>query len=111
MPAFTVFDPATGEHVRGLLPRLLRRKVPPTIQSDGSYVLMLFAHKTGDVVRSPVVRKALTRVPSVPSGGLVAAGANFTQEAREELARHDAIVVSLGDFHWTDSSAESIRHR
>lgn len=108
MPGFTIHSRTTGKGIRRLLPRTLRNRVPPTIEADASYTLLLFAHNTGDVVRSPVVRKALEALTE-PAVGVVAAGANFTEEARRDLAERGVLVISRGDFHWTDKSIDEIR--
>jgi hypothetical protein len=88
----------------------LRSRVPPTIKTDASYTLLLFAHNTGDVVRSPVVRKALEEFTPEPGVRVIAAGANFTEEARRDLAERGVLIISFGDFYWTDKSIDEIRH-
>ena len=106
MPGLTIHSRSSGKGIRRLLPPRLRSRVPPTIKADASYTLLVF---TGEVVRSPAVRKAFEEFTPEPGVGMVAAAVNFTEEARLDLADRGVLVISLGDFHWTDKSIDEIR--
>ncbi len=57
---------------------------------------------------SGVVKRALERLP-LDEADVVVAGPGFTMEALELLRVRGAIIATLGDFHWTDASFQSIR--
>src|SRR5919202_1583028 len=94
----------TGAQVRGRIPPRLRRRVPNEVREDGTYSLIVF--RGPEVVSSSAARRALDRLGE-GEGQLVAAGPNFTTEARALLAERAAILVAAGDLHWTDSSVQS----
>ncbi len=75
------------------------------LPGDGPFTLVTF--RGASVVSSRRVRKALDRVGPAP--GVVAAGANFTTEAREALAGAGVHVLTLGDHPWTDARFAEIR--
>jgi hypothetical protein len=105
---FAITEQTTGKRLRRLLPPNYRGRVPAAVRDEVSYSLILFPHDAEDVIRSSLVRKALARLVTLAPGGLVAVGANFTEEARQELARRGAVVVALGDFYWTDASYDGV---
>ncbi len=72
------------------------------------YHLILFGGPNDDVVVSGVVKRALEHLPP-EAAELVAAGAGFTAEALELLRGRGAVIYTLGDFHWTDASFQSVR--
>ncbi len=74
-----------------------------------SYTLLQFALDRNDVVPSRPVAKALARLEGNRAEQIVALGANFTREALSLLRDRDALVVSLGEFDWTDASYARIR--
>ena len=96
----------------------LLRQIPPQYQSriphaqltGSTYTLLQLALDRNDVATSRAVAKALGRSPaSEPQNQIVALAANFTQEALDLLKEHGALVISLGEFGWTDASYARIR--
>lgn len=55
------------------------------------------------------VAKALRRLDRALGETVVAAGPNFTAEAREILAEWEVQILSEGEHHWTDASYARIR--
>lgn len=103
---FTVSRDLTGAQLRGRLPPRLRDRVPRALQEDGSYTLIVF--RGPEVVSSALVRNAMERLTE-RDRELVAAGPNFTAEARQLLGTQGALLVSAGDLHWTDESVATVR--
>ena len=102
---FTISTGLTGAQVRGRIPPRLRARVPESVRDDASYALIVF--RGPEVVSSSVARRALDRLGR-SHDALVAAGPNFTTEARTLLATRKAILVAAGDLEWTDSSVQSV---
>lgn len=96
----------SGGCLRDLLPPEFRDRVPPVIRKGGLYTLTVFS---AEVVRERAARKALEQIDDTSVGVIVAAGRNFTREAREVLRSRSAILVTRGDFEWTEASYESVR--
>lgn len=95
-----------GRRLREVLPADLRHRIPTGVDKGELYTVVLFPHTREDVVRSSAVEKALRRVES--GRALVAVGGTFTTEARSLLAERGALVISQGDFFWTDASYKVI---
>jgi hypothetical protein len=103
---FDIHDTVAGGRLRDLLPPEFRGHVPALIRNDGLYTLAVFSE---DVVRERTVRKALEQIDNAPVGLIVAAGRNFTREARDLLLGRSAVLVARGDFEWTEASYEAVR--
>src|SRR3712207_63130 len=103
--AFTVWRDLPGERVRTVLPPPLRKRAG-LLHGAGPFTVVLFhAH---DVVTSRAVTKALRKVGEAPHA-CVAAGVDFTAEARELLTARGAQVLAEREFQWTDASYAAIR--
>ncbi len=89
--------PAAFRERSGLL------QLPP----NGVYDLIPFTGGHDEVTRSPAVRKALADIS--PFAALVVAAIGFTAEARAALVEHNAQILVLGEFPWTDESYAAIR--
>jgi hypothetical protein len=76
---------------------------------SNDFTLLLFDHAPEDVVLSPVVRRALEKIPVEDSSKLVAVAGSFTLEAIELLAARSAIVLEIYFYGWTDDSIKAIR--
>ena len=107
MPKPSIFHGVPSAHLITTVPPEYRARVQGVVAPDRVYTVLLFQHERRSVVMSPVVRKALDRVPT--GEALVAIGANFTAEAIELLDERGALVIRLGDFYWTDESYNSVR--
>jgi hypothetical protein len=103
---------------RGLPSAKLRACVPAryrpqlaggTLKGSNNFTLIVFDHDREDVVLSPVVRRAVERIPLEDSSKLVAVAGCFTLEALEVLAARSAIVLELSSYGWTDDSIKAIR--
>jgi len=103
---FDIHDTVAGGVLRDLLPLQFREYVPALIRRDGLYTLAVFSD---DVVRERTVRKALAQIDQAPVGIIVAAGRNFTREARDILLARSAVLIARGDFEWTEASYEAVR--
>jgi hypothetical protein len=104
--AFTIWRALPPERIRGVLPPALRKRAG-LLRGDGPFALVVF--RGHDVISSREVAKALGRLPRLEAGAVVAAGPDFTAEARDLLAAHGAQVLSEDDFFWTDASYVRIR--
>lgn len=102
---FTISRDLDRQRALAALPPVLRNRGAAMLPGDGPFTLVIF--RGASVISSRRVRKALARIGEAP--GVVAAGENFTAEAREALAGAGAHVVTLGDFHWTDARYAEIR--
>ena len=97
-----------GDRLDAVLPPQFSSRLRAGVRSpDVAYTVLLFPHSPSDVVRSPPVVKALARLPA--GTPIVAVAGNFTAEARRALSERGAVVLTLGDFHWTDESYVRIR--
>jgi hypothetical protein len=103
---FDIHDTVAGGRLRDLLPPEFRDRVPGVVRKEGLYTLVVFSE---DVVRERTVRKALEQIDQAPVGLIVAAGHNFTREARDLLLARSAVLVARGDFEWTEASYEAVR--
>ena len=90
------------------LPRLYKERAQVTPLRGARYHLLLFGSAKDEVVLSGIVSRCLERLPP-DQAELVAAGYGFTAEALGLLRARDATIYSLSDFHWTDTSFQSIR--
>lgn len=92
----------------------LSKLAPPAYQdtfammhlSEKEYSLIVFG-TSGEVIRSSFVKKALDEL-SNNGQKLIAVGHNFTQESRDLLKGHSALIVCKDEFPWTDSSFDHI---
>lgn len=103
----TVTKNVEGWRVRDALPPELRQRVPSTLAKEDRYTVILFPHAREDVVRSPEVLKALRKLAL--DERVVGVGGTFTAEARAALSERGAIIVSMGDYFWTDESYVAIK--
>ena len=71
------------------------------------YTLVVFSGAKDEVVQSGTVQRALAEV----AGGqpILAVATGFTGESHDVFRAHDAEVVVLSDFEWTDGSYQSVR--
>jgi hypothetical protein len=100
----------TAEEVARQLPPQYRDRLPRNIaRSAKTFALLLFPHDRDDVVISAAVRRALNTWQSATDDQIIAVAGNFTLEARELLEAARAIVLRMGDYHWTDESYKSIQ--
>ena len=104
--AFTIWRRLAPDRVRGTLSPALRRRAEP-IHGDGPFTLLAF--RGHDVITSREVAKALGRLAPDGADALIAAGPNFTVEARALLAARDAQLVTASEHPWTDLSYAAIR--
>jgi hypothetical protein len=100
----------TAAEVARQLPPQYRDRLPRNIaRSEKTFALLLFPHDRDDVVISAAVRRALNSWQSTTEDRIIAVAGNFTLEARELLEAARAIVLRMGDYHWTDESYKSIQ--
>jgi hypothetical protein len=107
--AFTIWRRLAPDRVHGTLSPALRGRAEP-IRGDGPFTLIAF--RGHDVITSREVAKALGRLAPDGTDGadaLIAAGPNFTAEARALLAARDAQLVTASEHPWTDLSYAAIR--
>jgi hypothetical protein len=104
---FTIMKGVEGRRLREVLPAEFRHSVPGEVRKDERYTVLLFPHTREDVVRSTEVLKAMRRVPR--DSAVVGVGGAFTAEARAALVERGAVIISAGDFYWTDKSYLAIR--
>jgi hypothetical protein len=104
----TLLDGLSSEQVMKQLPQRYQERAQVTPLRSGRYHLLLFGAAKDEVVLSGTVKRSLERLPA-DRADLVAAGPGFTAEALELLRARGATIYTLGDFHWTDASFQSIR--
>ena len=104
----TILPGLTLEKLLRQIPAQYRERLPRAELSEGTCTLVQLA--LDDVATSRRIAKALARVDQTATGDrIVVIGANFTDEARALLREREAVVVSLGDFVWTDASYARVR--
>ncbi len=101
----TIYPRVAGGRLRHLVPPAYRDAAIEAVEPAGEYSVLLFAHAPRDVVPSAPVRKGLRRLRQPATGGIVAVGTVFTEEARALLAEAGARVLAYRTAHWTDESA------
>jgi hypothetical protein len=109
MKAHISYDvPASREAVGQILgPRLGKLYVPNPATSEYRAVLLFSISKV--VTRGDLLR-ALSRARA-GSGAVLAAGRDFTMEARDVAAERSCDIVAEGEFGWTDAAYSAIRQR
>ena len=101
----TIYPRIAGTRLRHVVPPAYGDDAAADTEPAGEYSVLLFAHAPRDVVPSAPVRKALRRLDAPASGGIVAVGTVFTEEALALLADAGARVVAYRKAPWTDASA------
>jgi hypothetical protein len=76
---------------------------------EDSCTLITFPHDRKNMVKSSLVQKALTKLGELEDQSLVVIGGCFTAESVELLNEVDAVILSLSEGHWTDTSKGHIR--
>ena len=76
---------------------------------EDSCTLIAFPHDRKNMVKSSLVQKALTKLGELEDQSLVVIGGCFTAESVELLNEVDAVILSLSEGHWTDTSKGHIR--
>ncbi|MAD18043.1 MAG: hypothetical protein CL579_18585 [Alteromonadaceae bacterium] len=76
---------------------------------EDSCTLITFPHDRKNMVKSSLVQKALTKLGELEDQSLVVLGGCFTAESVELLNEVDAVILSLSEGHWTDTSKGHIR--
>jgi hypothetical protein len=105
-PAITVDVPANRASIERVIGSQLGRlfSANPAI-SEYAYVLRFPSSK---VVTSGEITRALRRLSNA-RGALLAAGYDFTVEAREAAAKARCDIISEKEFGWTDAIYDSTR--
>ncbi|GAC31632.1 hypothetical protein [Paraglaciecola polaris] len=78
-------------------------------QLEDTCTLITFPHDRKNMVKSALVHKALTKLGELEDQSLVVIGGCFTSESVELLNEVDAVILSLSEGHWTDTSRGHIR--
>ena len=87
--------------IRSHLPARLRERLVAAALTDSSYTILLFRMRQR-VILSGTVEEALTTFEFTEP--LVAAGPCFTLEALKLLEAKKALVLTVSDYPWTDTS-------
>ena len=107
MSKFSILGRFLAKQIPSLVPPDYRGRIRAVTQPEAPYTVVLFEHDREDVVTSPVVHRALARIPTEES--LLAVGAVFTVEATQLLNERRAAIANIGEFYWTDESWTSRR--
>ena len=103
---FVLRENVDGHRLAGSIPSAFRAALPAGLPTAGLYTVLLFH---ADVIHSREVAKALAKTQT--DHVLVAVAKGFTEESRALLIERGAVIVSLGDFFWTDASYLAIKRR
>jgi hypothetical protein len=102
----TVLGSVSRDELWTRLPDPVKRQIKSSdLPASGYYISFGIDNK--DVVRHGDAARAIGEVRSdVP---IVVVGPNFTQEALAVLKERGSLILSLGDYFWTESSLDSVR--
>ena len=95
------------------VPREFGSIVNPKGLVEPYYAVICFPgmrNSSSSIVDSRAIEKALCK-NRFEGGPLAAVAHNFTAEALEILASHNAVVFTVSNFYWTDESWANIRDK
>ena len=102
---FTVRYDMTADDLSAALPARLRGALRGTRLPEGPFTLVLFSGQRP--VRGAAADKAIKAI-DCHSQPLVAAAQDFTREAQASLTRVGALLLTRGEFYWSDNGFEDI---
>jgi len=102
---YSVTKHVTNEKLPKILPRSFA-SLYNGMQISEPITVVAFNNK---VVKSNMIRKAITKVGDESVEAILFVGHNFTQEARLLIASHSGEILAQTDFDWTDESYGHIR--
>src|SRR5262245_5558086 len=110
---FQVLRNVPAEELVARLPPKYRHIPLPRLPKGTKVTVLVFRshrdEKTDGVVISATVAQALERLGEAGGQQIVAAGGEFTLESQALLRERGAMIVTLGDFGWTDERYKSIK--
>lgn len=103
---FHLYPDLTADEVIRRLPKAYQERNRVALP-DGRHHMMVFATTHDGIVLSGSVGRALAGIPDAASVVVVAPG--FTREGLDLLRERKAVILTLGEFDWTDASYQAVR--